>query len=578
MDRKKAYLVSTHPQISYTPHLSTAMHDLRALLKKYALQNAIFYKGRANPGAVMGKVMAADPELKKRAKEVSALVREIVSEINQLSLEEQKSMLEEVAPELMEKRKKERSSELPELEGAENGVVMRMAPYPSGPLHIGNARMAILNDEYVKRYGGKLFLVYDDTIGSSEKLPDLEAYELIAEGLEWLGIEYHDVFYKSDRMELFYEWAERLIELDGAYVCECSAEELRKNMEQGIECKHRHQSIEENMEKWKKMLAGDYEEGKAILRIKTDMKHPNPAFRDRVLFRISKRAHPRVGNRYHVWPLLEFSWAVDDHSLGMTHVLRGKDLVMEDLMERHLWKTFGIDGPEFIHYGMLRIKEAKLSKSKSSKEVKSGEFAGWDDPRTWSLQSLRRRGIRPEAIRSFILSFGLSQNDIEVPAENLYSENRKLLDAETPRRMFVPDPVKIRVRDPPEMKEVRLQNHPKGNLGERTIGVSDEIYIAGEDFKKLRGKEVRLKDLYNVILNEDADFTSVPNKDIPRIQWVSDPVGVEVVMIDGSVKKGVGERSLLEMKPDDVVQFERFGFVRIDEVRDGTVIAYYAHP
>lgn len=554
------------------------MEELRALLMKYALQNAIFYKGKANPGAVIGKVMAAEPELRKRAKEVSSLLKEIVEEVNSMALEEQKKMLEEMAPELLEKKKKERSKELPELKGAENGVVMRMAPYPSGPLHIGNARMAILNDEYVKRYGGKLYLVYDDTIGSSEKIPDMEAYDLIADGLKWLGVEYHGVFYKSDRLEIFYEWAEKLIKLGGAYVCECSAEELRKNREKGIECVHRRQSIEENMEKWKKMLNGGYNEGEAVLRVKTDMKHPNPAFRDRVLFRISKREHPRVGKKYHVWPLLEFSWAVDDHLLRITHVLRGKDLVMEDLMEEYLWKLFGIKGPEFIHYGMLRIKEAKLSKSKFSAEVKSGKFSGWDDPRTWSLQSLRRRGIRPEAIRSFILSFGLSQSDIEVPAENLYAENRKLIDATTQRRMFVPDPVKIKIKGMPEIVEVELANHPKEDLGKRRVKVNDEIYIAREDFERLRGKEIRLKDLFNIVLDEESEFTSMPNKDIPRIQWVSDPVEVEVIMVDGNVVKGYGERSLTEMKVGDMVQFERFGFVRIDSMEGEKIRAYYGHP
>ncbi len=554
------------------------MDELRALLTKYALQNAVFYDGRANPGAVMGKVMAAEPELKKKAKEVSALVREIVGEINKLSPEEQKKILEDMAPELMERRKKERSNELPELKNTEKGVVMRMAPYPSGPLHIGNARMAILNDEYVKRYGGKLYLVYDDTIGSSEKIPDMEAYNLIADGLKWLGVDYHGVFYKSDRLEIFYEWAERLIKIGGAYVCECSAEELRKNREKGIECKHRQQSIEENLEKWRKMLNGEYGEGEAILRIKTDMKHPNPAFRDRVLSRISKREHPRVGDRYHVWPLLEFSWAVDDHLLGITHVLRGKDLVMEDMMEECLWKLFGIDGPEFIHYGMLRVKEAKLSKSKSGKEVRSGMFSGWDDPRTWSLQSLKRRGIKPEAIRSFILSFGLSQSDIEVPAENLYAENRKLIDADTHRRMFVPDPVKIVIKNMPDIGDVELANHPKEALGKRKITVKNEIYIAGEDFEKFRGKEIRLKDLFNIILDKEAGFTSISNKEIPRIQWVSEPIDVEVVMVDGTIKKGYGERSILDFKPDDMVQFERFGFVRIDSVEERRVRVYFAHP
>lgn len=554
------------------------MDDLRELLTKYALQNAIFYEGTANPRAVMGKVMAAEPELRKRAEEIRDMLDGIVREVNALDIGGQRKRLEELAPELMERKKKEKFRGLPELNNADKGVVMRMAPYPSGPLHIGNARMAVLNHEYVKRYGGKLYLVYDDTIGSSEKLPETEAYELIADGLKWLGVKYDGVFYKSDRLEIFYEWAEKLIKMGAAYVCECSAEELRKNREKGMECEHRHQSAEENLEKWRRMLDGSYGEGEAILRIKTDMKHPNPAFRDRVLFRISRREHPRVGSKYHVWPLLEFSWAVDDHLLGITHVLRGKDLVMEDQMEKYIWDIFRIKGPEFIHYGMLRIKEAKLSKSKSRNEVKNGIFSGWDDPRTWSLQSLRRRGIKPEAITSFILSFGLSQSDIEVPAENLYAENRKLIDSTTPRRMFVPEPVRIKIKNMPEIEGVVLENHPRHDLGKREIMVKDEIYVANEDFKAFRSKEIRLKDLFNVILEEEAEFTSIPNKEIPRIQWVSEPVDVEVVMVDGSVRKGCGERSILDFKPDDMVQFERFGFVRIDTIENEGVGAYYSHP
>src|SRR3989304_413678 len=165
----------------------------------------------------------------------------------------------------------------------------------------------------------------------------------------------------------------------------------------GIECSHRNQSVIENLKKWNGMLSGKYREGGAVLRLKTDMKYPNPAFRDRVLLRVVGREHPRVGKKYRVWPMLEFSWKPDDHLLGITHILRGKDLAMEDMMEEFIWSKLGIKKPEFIHYGMLSIKEAKLSKTGTRIAIEKGEYSGWDDPRTWSLQSLRKRGIRPDA-------------------------------------------------------------------------------------------------------------------------------------------------------------------------------------
>ncbi|MCK4443332.1 MAG: glutamate--tRNA ligase, partial [Thermoplasmata archaeon] len=401
--------------------------SLDSLIRKYALQNAVFFDGKANVKAVVGKVLAEDTSLRTKAKEVSDLAEKIVEEINELSPEEQMSELEVIAPELLEKEKAERRTELPELPNVKGEVVMRLAPYPSGPLHLGNARMVILNDEYVKRYGGKLILVYDDTIGSEEKLPITEAYDYIKEGLDWLGVECHETHYKSDRVELFYEWGERLLKGDHAYVCECSAEELRSQREAMKECDHRDQSTEDNLEKWSKMLEGKYKEGGAIVRIKTDMQHPNPAFRDRVLFRISEREHPRVGKKYHVWPMLELSWAVDDHLLGVTHILRGKELVMEDKMEKWIWDSLGLAGSEFVHYGMMRLKGIKMSKSAIRREIEEGKLTGISDPRTWSMQSLRRRGIRSEAVRRFVLGFGMSLTDIEVPVENLYAENRKLI-------------------------------------------------------------------------------------------------------------------------------------------------------
>ncbi len=550
--------------------------------RKYALQNAVLHGGRAEAKAVLGKLLAEDASLRPRAKEVSAQVERVVAEVNALSPEAQRGALAQLAPELLEKPKGEAGpKELPPLPGAVDGqVVCRLAPYPSGPLHIGNARAFLLNDAYAKRYHGRLLLAFDDTIGSEEKPVLPEAYDQVKAGLDWAGVTYHDVLYKSDRIPLHYEWAQKLLETDSAYACTCDAETLRRNREAGLACEHRGQDADETIAIWKAMLDGEYEEGEAVLRLKTDMKDPNPAFRDRVLFRVSNREHPRVGTRYHVWPMLEFSWAVDDHLLGVTHIIRGKDLVIEDQMETRLWDLLRIERrPAFVHMGILRFKDIELSKSRYRREIAAGRLAGIDDPRTWSLQSLRRRGIRPAALRDFLLSFGLSLNDIEVAAETLYAENRKLVDKEANRYFFVPEPVAIDVHGLPPMESVKVPLHPDfPGRGERVLPLGPKVHVAKEDFEKFRRQEVRLKDFCNVVLDHRAAFLSLENKDIPKIQWVGHGgVPTHVVMPTGFESRGLAEPAVAALRVDDLVQFERIGFARIDHVSHAEVRAYFAH-
>jgi len=198
----------------------------------------------------MGRLLGDFADLRKRATEVKEEVAKVIESVNSLSTEQQKSELEALGGAVKEeKRAPEGPPTLPDLLGAERGrVVMRLAPYPSGPLHIGNARMVILNDEYVKRTDGKLLLVFDDTIGSEEKRPILEGYDLIKEGLEWLGVKISDTVYKSDRLDKYYIWGRKFIEAGGAYSCACSADLLRKNREQAIACEHRDQK--ERQKEW----------------------------------------------------------------------------------------------------------------------------------------------------------------------------------------------------------------------------------------------------------------------------------------------------------------------------------------
>ncbi len=562
---------------------------MKELIYKYTLQNAVKYNGKANAGAVIGKILAEKPELKVNIKMVGKEVSEVVKKINAMKLDKQIEELKNIAPELLEEKRISQERKLPDLENVKGNVVLRIAPYPSGPLHLGNAKQMIINDEYTKLYKGKLLLVLDDTIGSEEKSIEPEAYDLIVEGLKWLNVNFvKNILYKTDRMEIYYKYAEELIKKEYAYTCSCSHEILRKNREKGVECKCRNKSVSTVLDEWKEMLKGKYKEGQITLRLKTSMNHPNPAFRDRVLFRISSREHPKVKDRYKVWPLLEFSWAVDDYLLKITHVIRGKELMIESDMERFIWNIFNWEGPELIHTGLLTIEGVKLSKSKSRKEVKSGKYAGWDDPRTWSLQSLKRRGFKPEAIREFCLSFGVHENEAVVSVDKFYSENRKLIESEANRYFLVEDPVEIKIENAPK-KEVHLKLHPDfPDKGQRKYNVHDKFYITNKDYEKLKNGQInRLMDCFNFIKKggkflfhslEYENFKDAKNKgNIMHYIPKNNAVKFEVLMDDGSLVNGLAEDGIKKLKVDNVIQAERRFFCRYDGLNKEVYKFWFTH-
>ena len=568
-----------------------------ARIRRLTLENALAHDGAPRVGPILARVLATEPMLRPRAPEVQDAIAAAIGEFGTLPRSELARALEALGGPEPERSRATHSEggEFPDLPGAEPGkVVLRMAPFPSGVLHIGHGRMLYVHQHYRERYAGRLLLVFDDTVGSEEKRVETEFFDFILEDCRLAGVIPDEVIYKSDRIPKFYPWAERIIQLGRAYVCRCPAEQLRENRARGVACAERGQTVDEAAEEWRRMLAGDYAPGQAVLRLKTDLQDPDPAFRDRVLCRISDLDHPRVGHRYRVWPMLEFSWAVDDIELGVTHVLRGKDLVIEDRMERYIWDLLGITGPAFVHWGILRVREAKVSKSKSYREVKSGLYDGWADPRTWSLRSLDRRGISMDAVRAFILSFGMSLSDVEVPAETLYAENRKRIDASTPRRAYVPDPVRVDVEGyPAELETVELPNHPdRPELGRRRVRAGPSFFLPYPDLARHPGEEIRLKELLNVRLPPEipprgtpirAVFTSRENKRLPRLQWVGveGAVPVDVLGVEGEHTSGVGEAALADASARDVLQFERVGFVRVDaDVTAGArpVRVVYGHP
>ncbi len=495
------------------------------------------------------------------------LINEIVKEVNSLSKESLKGEFYKF--EKFVKERDEATEGLPELPNVKKKVVLRIAPFPSGALHLGNAKTFILNALYAEKYNGELILVMDDTIGSEKKPIDNESYKLIKDGLKWLGIKTEETIYKSDRLEVYYEYARKLIEKEAAYVCHCTQEELKVNRAQGKDCSCRVFPKGVQIIRWEEMF--NMKEGHAVLRLKTDMKHPNPAFRDRVLFKISDREHPRVGTKYRIWPTLEMSWAIDDYLLKITYIIRGNDLMIESDVERFIWEIFKWKGPEIIHTGIVNIEGAGISKSKSRSEVRSGEFKGWDDPRTWSLQSLARRGIKPLALKSFVEEIGLNKQNITVPIEGLYAHNRRLIDSSSDRYSFIVKPVELNIDKVPKGIEiVSVPIHPDKKK-ERKINIG-RVFISFEDFEALRGKEARLLHLYNILISQDIDglslFSSMALKKIPKINWVSDNLRARVLMPDGSYVEGIAEIAVKNLKVGDVIQFERFGFVKFDGIVD----------
>jgi len=554
------------------------MNELRLSILRHALKNALMYKGRASVGAVLGKVLAEYPEMRKELEEVRREVEKVVEEVNLLTLEQQRAKLGEVGEPVSPKREERK---LPELPGVRGGVVTRFAPNPNGPLHLGHVRAALLSYEYARRYGGKFILRFEDT-NPQNALPEM--YELIRQDLGWLGISWDEEYCQSDRLELYYSFASRLIAEGKAYVCTCPAEDFGRLRDAGRPCPCRDLPAEEQERRWEGMLDGRYREEEAVLRVKTDLSHPNPAVRDWPAMRIVTHPHPRTGARYRVWPLYNFSVSIDDHEMGVTHILRGKEHEVNEERQRFLYRHLGWEYPLSIQYGRLMLEGVELSKTRIMEGIREGTYTGVDDVRLATIASLRKRGYQPEAIRETLLEVGLTLVDAHLSWETLASHNRKILDPKANRYFFVPNPVELCVKGVPEVREARIRLHPSfPERGERRIPVDwsngmVRVKIPARDFGMLKpGQVFRLMGLMNVRMGEEgeAEFAGFEVTPVPKIQWVSEPSVEATVLKPEGVERGRAEPALLEER-NPLVQFERYGFVRIEGLQP--VFAIYTHP
>ncbi|MEM2103994.1 MAG: glutamate--tRNA ligase [Candidatus Bathyarchaeia archaeon] len=576
--------------------------EVENLIRKFALLNAVKHDGKAKTGPVVGKVLAEKPEMKEKAKEITVLVGKIVDEVNNLSLNEQKRIVEENWPETLEKEKVEEEKKLPPLPNADKylKIVTRFSPNPDCVLHLGSARAIILCHEYARMYRGKFILRFEDT-DPKLKRPVLEFYERIREDLAWLGCSPDEEYVQSDRIPLYYEYGEKLLQEGNAYVCTCQPQAFRERILAKKSCPCRNLPLETQIERWCRMLRGDYDEGEAVVRVKTDLSHPNPAVRDWPALRVidtEKFPHPRVGSKYQVWPLYNFACGLDDHLMGVTHIIRGKEHLTNMVRQEYMYRHLGWRYPEAIHYGRLKIVGAHLSKSKIIQGMREGLYNDWSDPRLATFAALRRRGITPVAIKKLIIDVGPKTSDVVLSWENLYAYNRKLLDSEVNRYFFVANPVQLLVKGIPKIFTARLKlhpNHPERGFREYSVTPvgKDEaalFWVSKNDSKFLTvGKVIRLMELFNIkvemveAFSVEAYFLSESYEDArrveaPLIHWV--PIGsdipCQVVMSDAKLVEGICEKACKMLKPNEIVQFERFGFVRIDQV-DGKLLAYYAH-
>jgi glutamyl-tRNA synthetase len=560
--------------------------------ERAALFNALKHDSDAQAGAVMGPLMGENPEFREHGDEVPGVVAPVVERVNDRSTAEKRDRLAELDPDAVAELEAEEGSEeqvLPDLPNADADEVvrMRLAPNPNGPWHLGNARMPAVIGTYKEIYDGWVLCRFDDT-DPETKRPDLDAYDAILDAIDYLGFEPDQVVRASDRLETYYEHARELIELGGAYTCSCCAEEFRGLKADAEACSHRDKDVETSLAEFEAMVAGEVSAGEMVLRVRTDIEHRNPALRDWVAFRVVDTPHPReAAADYRCWPMLDFQSAIDDRLFEITHIIRGIDLQDSAKRQGFVYDYFGWEYPEVVHWGRVQVDayDVPLSTSSIKELVDSGELDGWDDPRAPTLASLRRRGIRGAAVVGAMIELGVSTSNVDLSMSSVYAVNRELVDDGADRTFLVRDGTRVPVSGGPGAAEPPV--HPDHeDRGVRHIEVGEAVLVEPDDLPP-EGDRVWLKG-YGPVRYSDGAFAhtddgieAVREEGVDVIHWVPADGSVPVRMrtMEGDVS-GRAEPGLRGYAPDDLVQFERVGFARIDRVPgdDEPVVTYFAHP
>ena len=473
-------------------------------------------------------------------------------------------------------------------------VYTRFPPEPNGYLHIGHAKSICLNFGTAIKYEGKCNLRYDDTNPVKE---DVEYIKSIEEDVKWLGFTWDERLWASDYFGTMYNGAVELIKKGKAYVCQLSPEEMRTHRgtltEAGKESPYRNRSVEDNLDLFERMKAGEYKDGELVLRAKIDMSSPNINMRDPIIYRIAHATHHNTGDEWCLYPMYDYAHPIEDAIEGITHSLC--TLEFEDHRPLYEWVLREIgwwpNPPQQIEFARLNVTNTVMSKRYLKALVDDGSVESWDDPRMPTIAGLRRRGYTPEAIRDFCDRIGVAKSNSTVDVELLEHCVREDLKEKVESRNVVFDPIKLVITNYPQdqTEEVEVENSKeKPEMGTRHIPFSNEIWVDGADFQEIPekkyfrlfpGNEVRLKGAYfikvnQVIKNEDGTIKELQCTYDPQtksgsgfegrkvkgtIHWVEAKTALPITIREYSYLMREGEDGEMELNPDSETTIKAYG-------------------
>jgi len=568
-------------------------NDADEIIYKETIINAYKY-GSAETKVVFQKIMSYYPELRSRAKELFPRVKKITEEINSYSNEKIIEIAEAKYPDEIQEETKERDF-LPELNNVVEGkVTVRYPPEPSKQPHIGQMLSFCINYLIAERYKGKTVLRFDDTNPERVKA---EFYDSFREVILWMGLKIDEEVKASDYMETYYQKAEELISKNDAFICLCERDQFSKLREEKKPCTcNLSHSSEKNKELFDKIKGGHFAAGEATVRLRGDMNSKNSALRDPVLLRISEFKHPIQGDKYHLWPMYDFESPIMEDITGVTHILRSIEFgKMREELQSFISEKLNIVPPEFYEYSRYNISGAPTKGRIIRELVEEGIVSGWDDYRLVTYQALRRRGIQPGVFSEIVKRVGTTKSSTKIDWTLIFAINRKIIEPITKHYFFVDDPIEI-VLSNPRPKEVQIAHHPYNEeLGKRSVKVNDVLYLCGSDKDLLKvGNKIRMKDLFNIQIQEKISDSKYQANiisdellpDIPRLQWVSEPISVEIIKpemlyLNNRINKdslkyiyGYAENNLAALNIGEIVQFERFGYAKINNKNEKILMNY----
>ncbi|MDD3159931.1 MAG: glutamate--tRNA ligase family protein, partial [Candidatus ainarchaeum sp.] len=555
--------------------------EVKKIAYKYAIKNAFEHKSKAQIGAVVGKVKALFPEV-DLSKAMPSIKEEVdkVNSLNETDLENEYNKFNESGFEL---KQVEKEKTLPELNWLKEGekLITRSAPCPTGAMHFGHARPYILTDEYVKKYGGKYIMRFDDT-DPKVKIPEKEMYQEFLNDFNWLGIKIDSVSNQSDHLNRYYEIIERLIEMNQAYICSCEGEVWKDLIWKSKPCPCREKSIDEQKKEWQRMLNHEIKEGQAVVRLKTDLTSKDSSLRDYWIAKVvdDPTKHPNVSTHdKHVWPSYNLASAVDDHDMNINFIIRGQEHIANEEKQKILYSYFNWTYPHTMYHGKIsKLGDMVLSKSKMKIIMEKEGILRYDDPRMSTIKAFKRRGILPETIRKIINACGIGISEVKIEMDMIAAFNKQFLGQVNQYPFF---------EEAAEIEIINCINGTIENNGEK-INITSPIQkflINKNESKEFNPNEkYRLRNAFNIKINDVNEFSVSSNfisyekiKDIKSIDWIRSAIDVDVLMSDGKTKSGLSTISILKEQERNEIQLNGIGFVNIEKLTTEKVYCVFSH-